>query len=445
MRIFAFALLFFSVLFIYGQKNAFPREEVHLSFDYFKKNLNETVKAEINAAWDELEPGHELEFHLLSKEERKKLSKDHQFKLSGFRADSVATYLHRKRIAARYTSFNIDYFDHLTNGQCGTNASYKAFTKRKGVISTIVEKDPYYLDYYPHSESSTISNTCHEYELYPAYGGIITGNQGTLVKFPPNCFRGHTFKSSDKVEVLLCEYYTINDILFSGLTTANYDRIIETGGMVFIEVKYKDEVLSLKSDQPIQIFFPNNSDEEKKGMRSFDGKKRSGLINWELNKQAENRYIKAGDNVFEESVENLEGDFEGEYEGEEGYYAEVDGYLMKTNQMGFINCDRFYDVKQKVDLIVKVEGKTPYSTRIIFKDIKSILPGYAYSPEDDVKFSDLPKGEVVYVLAYNISKDKKSGSFAYQKITLGEQGQISLSPETMSIANLQNEIDVLFN
>lgn len=445
MKILSTILFVLMLCSLYGQKNAFPKEEATIPFDYYKKQLTEEAKEKIDLLWDELKPGHVLELHLLSKEEQKKLSNDHKFKLSGFRADSVATYLHRKRIGAKYTSFNINYFDHVTNGKCGTNASYKAFTKRKGIISVLVEKDTYYQKYYPHSESSTLSNTCNKYDLYPEYSGIIEGSQGTLIKFPPNCFRGHNFKGLEKVEVLLCEYYTMNDILFSGLTTANYDQIIETGGMVFIEVKYKDEVLSLKSDETIQIFFPNNSGEEKKGMQSFDGKKRNGLINWELNKKAKNRTIKEGESVFDTEAPTYDEELE-EMEGEgEGYYSEVDGYLMKTSKMGFINCDRFYDVKQKVDLIVKVNSSSQFSTRLVFKDIKSVLPGYSYSPNKDVKFANLPKGEEAYVVVYNIAKDKKKGSFAYQKITLGEESKINITPQEMSVADLKSEIDALFN
>ena len=113
-----YTILFISiVLSSYGQKNAFPKEEADLPFKYYKKQLTEDAKQKIDFLWDELKPGHVLESHLLSKEEQKKLSNDHKFKLTSFRADSVATYLHRKRIGARYTSFNINYFDHVTNGK----------------------------------------------------------------------------------------------------------------------------------------------------------------------------------------------------------------------------------------------------------------------------------------------------------------------------------------
>ena len=104
-------LLILTPLFHVAQKNTFTTTHANLSFDYYKKNLTDVVKGEIDSIWDIMKNGSEAEFHLLSKEEKKKLPNDHQYKVTAMRADSVLAYLHRKRIAPKYTQLKTKYFE----------------------------------------------------------------------------------------------------------------------------------------------------------------------------------------------------------------------------------------------------------------------------------------------------------------------------------------------
>jgi len=317
--------------------------------------------------------------------------------------------------------------------------------KRKGEISVVVEKDTYSRKYFQQSESSLLSSTCNEFKIYPDTEQVIYGNQGTVVRFPANCFSTQGLADVNEIEITLCEYYTMEDILLSGLTTASADRIIETGGTIYIEARYKKKILHLKTDHPIEIFFPSEMDELKNGMKPFEGKSRDGLIDWDIESNGNVKKIKEGAQLFveEQDVEDSS-DWEGEEMFGEGYYAEADGYLMKVGKMGFINCDRFYDFAVKTDLIVSVDTDVKMSYRLVFEDIKSVLPGYEYSPEGDMKFPDLPKGKKAIVLAYSISKKTNEAKFAYAPITLGKQKKVYLIPTSMSISDLQKELSGLF-
>lgn len=440
-------LLLFPIC-LFGQKNANATLDSGLSFEYFKKNLTEEVKNEIDSIWDLMKNGSEAEFHLLSKQETKKLSNDHQFKLTQMRADSVIAYLHRKRIAPQYTQIKIEPFEKDKRAQCSsTNASYRKMTQQRGKISVIVEKDTYTRKFYHRSEELLLSNTCSEHQIYPDAMQVIYGDQGTMVKFPANCFSTQGLGRVDEIEILLCEYYTMEDLVLSGLTTASSNRIIETGGTVFIEARYKDKKLHLKTDKPIEIFFPSQDSDLKNKMRAFEGKNKDGLVDWKLDNKGEVEKKSSNSLLFTEEVEtdieSEDGEFWGEGEGE-GYYSESDGYLMKVAKLGFINCDRFYDSPVKTDLLVKADSKVKMSYRLVFEDIKSILPGYEYSPGGTMKFSNLPNGENAMVLAYAISKKDKTALFAYQKVKLGKENKIELQPTTMSIEDLQKELKDLF-
>jgi hypothetical protein len=84
------------------------------------------------------------------------------------------------------------------------------------------------------------------------------------------------------------------------------------------------------------------------------------------------------------------------------------------------------------------------SYRLVFEDIKSVLPGYEYSPEGSMKFPNLPKGKQAIIIAYSISKKTKQAKFAYAQVKLGKEHKIYLTAKTMSIADLQKELSALF-
>ena len=406
-------LLILTPLLHNAQKNTFSTKHANLSFDYLKKDLTDVVKSEIDSIWDIIKNGSEAEFHLLSKEEKKKLPNNHKYRLTSMRSDSVLAYLHRKRIAPQYTSIKTKYFDDSRKTQfASSNASYKSMVEKKGVISVVAEKDTYSRKFFQQSESSLLSSTCNEFTIYPATEQVIYGKQGTVVRFPANCFSTQGLTDVNEIEITLCEYYTIEDILLSGLTTTSADRIIETGGAIYIEARFKKKILHLKTDHPIEIFFPSETDELKNGMKPFEGKSRDGLIDWDVEINGDVKKIKEGTQLFreEQDVEDSS-DWEGEEWSEEGYYSEADGYLMKVGKMGFINCDRFYDFPVNTELIVSVDSDVKMSYRLVFEDIKSVLAGYEYSPNGEMKFPNLPKGKKAMIIAYSISKKTKQAKF----------------------------------
>ena len=439
-------LLLLTPLFHVAQKNTFKTVHANLSFHYFKKDLSNVVKSEIDSIWDIMKNGSEAEFHLLSKEENKKLSNDHKYKVTAMRADSVLAYLHRKKIAPQFTQLKTKYFEGSRKTQCtSSNASYRSITQRKGEISVVVEKDTYSRKYFHQSETSLLSSTCNEFKIYPDTEQVIYGNQGTVVRFPANCFSTQGLGEVNEIEITLCEYYTLEDLLLSGLTTTSADRIIETGGTIYIEARYKKKILHLKTDYPIEIFFPSEMDELKNEMKPFEGKSRDGLIDWDIESNGNVKKIKEGTQLFVEDQEVEDSsDWDGEEMFGEGYYAEADGYLMKVGKMGFINCDRFYDFPVKIDLIVSVDSDVKMSYRLVFEDIKSVLPGYEYSPEGSMKFPNLPRGKEAIVIAYSISKKTKEAQFAYSLVRLGDEKKIQLTPKKMSISDLQRELTRLF-
>ena len=81
-------------------------------------------------------------------------------------------------------------------------------------------------------------------------------------------------------------------------------------------------------------------------------------------------------------------------------------YMFSATEMGWINCDRFWEIEDsdKTDFIVKTNNPNDTKIQIIFKDIKSIMTG---TYENGVLvFKNIPKGKEVKVIGISYINGK---------------------------------------
>ncbi len=91
----------------------------------------------------------------------------------------------------------------------------------------------------------------------------------------------------------------------------------------------------------------------------------------------------------------------------ENYNAFYNGsnYLLASGQLGFINCDKFYNTTaERVDLFVQMEHTRETKVNLIFKDIRGIIMGTEY--ENGFLFANVPAGEQATVVALTIEDEK---------------------------------------
>src|SRR6185503_20189214 len=81
------------------------------------------------------------------------------------------------------------------------------------------------------------------------------------------------------VNVYMTEYYKLSDILLANLTTESNGRMLETGGMIFIEALAEGKECRLKKNSLIEIQFPFA--ESKEGMKLFVGNWKNKNVDWE--------------------------------------------------------------------------------------------------------------------------------------------------------------------
>jgi hypothetical protein len=114
-------------------------------------------------------------------------------------------------------------------------------------------------------------------------GAVIEGEKGTVLQIPANCFvdsKGNVV--SGEISFLLQEAYSYGDMLFQNLNTVSDDKLLETGGMLFIEAKdTAGNVLDIREGAEI-IAAMASSAAKAPGMQTFEGLVNStdSSVNW---------------------------------------------------------------------------------------------------------------------------------------------------------------------
>jgi len=109
----------------------------------------------------------------------------------------------------------------------------------------------------------------------------LNGEEGTVIKIKHESFvyAETNIDVIGPVSVHMAEYYKLSDILLANLTTESNGRMLETGGMIFIEALAEGKQCELKKDSTIEIQFPFT--ERKEGMQLFIGTWENENVNWE--------------------------------------------------------------------------------------------------------------------------------------------------------------------
>ena len=220
------------------------------------------------------------------------------------------------------------------------------------------------------------------------------------------------------------------DIIESGLTTSDNKRTLASAGMVHIEARCHGEKLKLKHGKSVTIKMPATESDTK--MKSFSGKLKNGIVDWSLNGSL------TLDNS--ESAEKLPlGDYDGPVESfrveGRGEYEET--YLMSMTKLGWINCDRFYETKNPVKLLVKADSVEKTFVALIFKDMKSVLPGNQFT-NFTTEFTGIPSGEAATILAYRINEKTKQAIVGQQELILGDTSVVQLSMQSMELRDFKS-------
>lgn len=124
---------------------------------------------------------------------------------------------------------------------------------------------------------------------------LLTLEKGTKIFLPKGCV--DLIEKNKSVQVKVKECYDISDFIAEKLTTISDKGILETGGMVHVDIDQNGTDLELKKGAEYQIYFPKNG-VQKSDMKTFYGSKvENDKIVW--NEGKETTSSKVNINLFD--------------------------------------------------------------------------------------------------------------------------------------------------
>lgn len=118
------------------------------------------------------------------------------------------------------------------------------------------------------------------FKLNPLRDTIIETQKGIVISVPAGCFLNKFGETPDgPIDLEVKEAMTPLDIMKAGLSTMSNDKLLETGGMFYINARDGEENLTINQSRPLNANVPVNNN--KKDMMLFKGERKAdGSINW---------------------------------------------------------------------------------------------------------------------------------------------------------------------
>jgi len=410
------SFLFLSFLFLQTLLTAQIKVVKPLPFVLHSADLTDYTKGQIDVAFEALPPSDAIRFIFLHKDERKKGSK-YAYILTQKRAEAVSNYLASKQPKPDGVEMFVEPFQKAKDFNEMSNLSYKKYASCEGVCSVVAYKpSKQLLGYSINATNALLSKEGNMTCVLASKPTTIYGDEGTILEFPDDAFayENGTPIKCDSVCIKLWEFYSMQDIITAGLSTTSDRNMLVSGGMVYIEATCRGTKLKLRPGKKAAVSIPTYLTDKR--MQVFSGKRENGIVDWNLQP---NDMVYSGKNDPDSS--NIENEGDGQ-----SYF------IMKVSKLGWINCDKFYEVKNKTNLLVKADTSSKNSVMIVFKSMKSVLPGY-FTSSKLTEFSELPAGEEVTVLAYRVNEKTKRAVVGMQDIKLGNEKQVYLNMAEMSL------------
>ncbi len=438
-------------------------QEIRLPFSEGQcQVLENPVSTLLDSLYDRLAPGEERKLLLLSSTEERQRTESQLQSLSAKRADLVRNYFEFDRHESGRIHPVATPFEKKkpVKSKTTSNKAYRNFAQATPAIYTLLLYKPEnshtgYTSMAPpsllgkrgetqHIEAERDFSTRQIYTFDPTQELVVSGSKGVQLRLKAGSLvqQNGAFPTCNEVTLILEEYLSLSDMLTGDLSTHSNGRMLQTGGMVYVMARCSDkEILKLKPGAGIEIYLPQP--ETFPEMRVFTGRSNPEVMDWKLSESGKaDTYPLSTATVPALTPDPEELPTDEESDGDE---SAIDGYVLRSTTLGWINCDKFYDIPNATQLLAAHESKDTLCYRLIFPTLNSILPGYLYSPGPVVKFDQIPAGEEAIVVAYRVSADKKKAWFGATSLVTGEIHKAQLQLREIPYASLPEEFKRLLD
>ena len=286
-------------------------------------------------------------------------------------------------------------------------------------------------------------------------GCFLRFKSGNIIKFKPMSFEG---SSTDVITVRIQEFNSKYDFVKYGVTALGDKGILETKGMYFIEAFSNDVKINLRP----QVTYTLKINEAKSDVPfySFYGKETNGQLTWVKNSQQ--KFYQESPEVNNDENELDEENYLNQNEITDTVFIELSSGEMQAvlvkhivseqdylvgeySDLGWINCDRFYDAEEKITMTFSIDNgicDNSFAVYLIFKDINSVLPIYKIT-NGVYQTPEIPKGSEVTLLALQTSKSQNK--LAFLDFTTNDDNLVNVNSSNLTKEDLERYLrDVIF-
>ncbi len=370
--------VFALVITLCGNIQAQPVQRANVYFQNNSAELTATVTGLLDTIYSKLPEGKKIRIGLVGDGEDFSMTR-----FSDERFNSVQQYLASKNVKPEFIRYEI------------TASGGEAVIEKEVVLSakSILGIGDYF------------AKNIQSFTINPAEENTIRGEKGTEITFPAYAFLcADGSEPGDKIRIELQEFYSRGDLLKADLHTMSGSNILETGGTVHIAAFCGNEEAQLAEGAQMTLAFPYK--QYKEGMQTFNGFAEDGNLDWIASGEGSEAPVSEVDMYYDPETEQYFSNIGDVYFQVNKNEAGLDNYLLSRGSLGWINCDRFYDdPTEKMEIVVSVDTALHPSVRLVFKNIQSVMSGYA-DENGKIRFEGIPQGSEVSLVAYSIVDNK---------------------------------------
>lgn len=449
-----FSIIFFNIVLTTSILLAQQKKTDTLYFDHNKYDLSETAKIKLNLLYQNNKVKEILgidlvgytdsdgsdKYNLTLSQKRTKAVSDF-FISKGIKADliKIKCYGESKSVNSNEKDRRVEIL--IETNEILDSRKQQVTEKQELVVGDIFEK---------------LKKEPQKFKCLGNKDIMIKGKEGTVVVIPANSLiKKNGEIVTGEIDFSLEEFYKKSEIISSNLNTMSNNEILETGGMINITASYKGQQIMIDNDKKIIIRMATKNNYN--GMQTFVSENSGEEMNWILptpshsdsvnlnkaKKKKRRRIIMSKRLVlgFGKRNNSTFNSYQGIKDTAiKSQLYNTDKLIIKSNKLGWINCDRFPDIKNKTNIIVKVDTAYWPVVRLIFKDINSIMPGY-YNSNKDVKFINIPVGYKLTLIAFSLVNNEPY--YASKQIVITKDLIIKLDLTKTTLTKLEEDLKKL--
>lgn len=301
-----------------------------------------------------------------------------------------------------------------------------------------------------------------EFSISPKQDTLIICKEGTLLKINKGTF--NLVNESSKLTIRVKEFYKKSDFISSNLTTkTSKNDLLESRGMINIEVYQENKEVKIKNGKTLGVVFKDRKIND--GTLLFEGIEQNNEVVW--NQKGTNTSFsstKSGSSVTMTGNDTIKkSKWWYETIGEETYKIKhtiekrgerfdtlsieseklMNGLILSSPNLGWINCDRFYDSDSpKIDLIVEFNEEFSPDVSLIFEEINSVLP-YSYREDNKLIFKNVPVNMKIKLIGLYKQNAKSDVYFASKECISKANSTEFLLFDLLTKGEIENKINML--